>query len=199
MDKDDGSRKLYSGMIREKIHDLDDLLKQITSIAFNNMKDVEIEAVRWKEVIPFIVAEFKTKLPEVKCHISINYKGEFYNDGERIRMILRCLISNAFKYVNKYTDASPKVEVVVSNAGNACEIEIVDNGVGISKEHLSEIFNLFYKANAEFKGNGIGLYIVKSVLDKIGGTINVSSKVGTGTTFKIRIPNRLISLHLDEA
>ncbi|HTJ51004.1 MAG TPA: ATP-binding protein, partial [Cyclobacteriaceae bacterium] len=68
-------------------------------------------------------------------------------------------------------------------------IEFIDNGVGIGKQHQDDIFNMFYKASHLSKGAGLGLYIVKETLEKLGGTISLESEIGFGTAFRVSIPN----------
>ena len=66
---------------------------------------------------------------------------------------------------------------------------IKDNGVGIIDEHLNNIFKMFFRSNFTVTGLGIGLYIVKEALTKIGGDISVDSEVGRGTRFVLKVPN----------
>jgi two-component system NtrC family sensor kinase len=70
-------------------------------------------------------------------------------------------------------------------------VEIADTGVGIPEEHLSKIFDPFFTTKEVGKGTGLGLYITYSVIEKHGGEIEVKSKVGEGTTFKIYLPGEV--------
>ena len=67
------------------------------------------------------------------------------------------------------------------------------NGVGIAEEYVDKIFKMFFRANADSKGSGLGLYIVKGALEKLEGTIQVQSRLGEGTEFTIEIPNVRVS------
>ena len=66
-----------------------------------------------------------------------------------------------------------------------------DNGIGIDEANLNRIFEMFYRATEQSDGSGIGLYIVKNAVDKLGGQISVSSRPGQGTRFNIVLPNRI--------
>jgi signal transduction histidine kinase len=66
---------------------------------------------------------------------------------------------------------------------------VEDNGVGIDDAHLSRIFEMFYRANEDIEGTGIGLYIVDQSLEKINGKIKVESDLGKGSRFSIELPN----------
>ena len=67
-------------------------------------------------------------------------------------------------------------------------LQVSDNGIGIDERHLENIFKMFYRADEGSKGSGLGLYIVKETVDKLGGKIEVKSKSGEGTSFTITLP-----------
>ncbi len=69
------------------------------------------------------------------------------------------------------------------------EIHVRDNGEGIPTDAQSKIFNMFFRASGKGPGSGLGLYIVKEAIEKIGGTIMVNSEFDTGTEFIVNIPN----------
>lgn len=70
-------------------------------------------------------------------------------------------------------------------------ITVEDNGIGIAKEYLSKIFDMFYRATEKSDGSGLGMYFVKQSIDKLEGFTNVESEEGVGTVFKISLPNQL--------
>jgi signal transduction histidine kinase len=78
--------------------------------------------------------------------------------------------------------------MVTHNAQQA-SIEVTDNGIGISKENQAHIFKMFYRGSDRSKGSGIGLYIVKEAVEKLGGTIKVRSTLAVGSTFTVTIPS----------
>lgn len=97
------------------------------------------------------------------------------------------LISNGIKYGNE----SGYVSVSARRSGNAAEIIIADNGIGIPEEHIGKIFGRFYRVddvrNDEYGSNGLGLAMVKSIINLHGGEITVKSKFGQGTEFRIML------------
>ena len=70
-------------------------------------------------------------------------------------------------------------------------INIQDNGLGIAPDEVGKIFNLFQKEKQPEPGRGIGLYMAKEIIEKLGGNIAVESVLNTGTAFTIEIPNKL--------
>ncbi|MBW3670434.1 MAG: ATP-binding protein, partial [Acidobacteria bacterium] len=111
-------------------------------------------------------------------------------DPIRISQVVENLISNACKY------SLPESTIVVTVADHTDKVEIIvsDDGEGIEPSKLPRIFERFYRAkegNTEVKGTGLGLYITREIVQMHGGTIEVESKRGAGTTFTVRIPIRM--------
>jgi len=102
--------------------------------------------------------------------------------------IINNLISNSIKY----NRPGGWVKVILSEQGEEVFVEVKDNGLGINDEHLARIFEEFYRVdgrrNAPIKGSGLGLSIVKKLVDAHGAIISVESTFGEGTTFKISFP-----------
>ncbi len=105
-----------------------------------------------------------------------------------LQQLLLNLVDNAVKYCRD--DVSPEVEIRGRNVNDYYELRISDNGVGMSQENISHLFEPFYRAPEvlERPGTGLGLAIVKRIVDASGGTVSVVSAVGSGTTFVVRLP-----------
>ncbi len=109
-------------------------------------------------------------------------------DEEAIAESLHNLIDNAIKYSNK--EKYLRVATGASNAG--AYVEVQDHGIGIAKEHQSKIFEKFYRVSTGLvhttKGSGLGLALVRHIVDAHGGTIDVESSTGKGSVFRITLP-----------
>ena len=115
-------------------------------------------------------------------------KRTFTTDGRRISIILKNLISNSIKY-HDFKKNNQFIRVEIAYSGSSAIVTVADNGIGIDKEHLDNIFKMFYRADEGSKGSGLGLYIVKETVDKLNGRIEVVSEASKGTSFKITIPS----------
>lgn len=108
-------------------------------------------------------------------------------DEFHIKNLLATVIDNAVKY-----STDPIVDIRVSDESEHVTIEIEDNGCGISKEHLSHVFEKFYRVPTgdihTVRGYGLGLYYAKQVVELHKGTISMNSRVGKGTTVTIKLP-----------
>ncbi|WP_298740706.1 hybrid sensor histidine kinase/response regulator [uncultured Chitinophaga sp.] len=180
----------YVDMIESCILKLDGFIQKIIEYYRNSRLDVEHEKIYFDSLLQECIANFKPQNTSIEFQLNIDQPVDFKGDTFRISVILNNLISNAVKY-QKPDEANPKVNLTVKVEPHKATIWIEDNGIGILSEHLNNIFKMFFRSKNNNKpGSGIGLYIVKEALNKIGGTINVESKYGEGTQFEITIPNR---------
>jgi signal transduction histidine kinase len=180
----------YVDMIESCILKLDGFIQKIIEYYRNSRLDVEHEKIYFDSLLQECIANFKPQNTAIEFQLNIDQPVDFKGDTFRISVILNNLISNAVKY-QKPDEANPKVNLTVKVEPHKATIWIEDNGIGILSEHLNNIFKMFFRSKNNNKpGSGIGLYIVKEALNKIGGTINVESKYGEGTQFEITIPNR---------
>ena len=103
-----------------------------------------------------------------------------------VSKVMNNLLSNAFKFTPEYG----KISVSVWRESNCLFLDVADTGEGMDKETLSHIFEPFYQAETEGRniGTGVGLALVKQIIDAVEGSITVESTVGKGTTFHIHVP-----------
>ncbi len=116
------------------------------------------------------------------------YGALLYSDRRRLKIILKNLVGNALKF-------TPTGEVVVSgeSTDRTWTFTVRDTGIGIPATHLPVVFEMFRQVDSSesrsYSGAGLGLYIVKKLLDQLGGTIDVVSEPGRGSTFRVTLPN----------
>ncbi|MCP1111415.1 sensor histidine kinase [Ohessyouella blattaphilus] len=127
--------------------------------------------------------ELEAKNVQFEYH---NYVGEevmIIADAEQIRRVIHNIINNSIKYMGK---DQPKINLRVNDVGDFVQVEIEDNGRGIAAADLPNIFERFYRTdtsrNSTKGGSGIGLSIVKKIIEEHGGKIWATSKEETGTT-----------------
>jgi signal transduction histidine kinase len=101
--------------------------------------------------------------------------------------VLANLLSNALKYSDPAKE-NPFIKINATKVDLHLAISVQDNGVGIDRQYVSKIFDMFYQGNEKSDGSGLGLYIVKETLEKIQGEISVQSELGKGSEFKVILP-----------
>src|SRR4030042_7035391 len=144
----------------------------LKSIASRIQQNFQEEAIKKRLTFEVIIPE---DLPEIK------------GDPEMIEQLFENLISNAIKY----TPEGGRVGMTFWTGGNGMVRMVVsDNGIGIPKSEMSRLFTQFFRASnvQDVIGTGLGLTIVKEIVDKHGGQIEVESEEGLGTTFIVHLP-----------
>lgn len=111
-----------------------------------------------------------------------------YWDRTRLEQIVTNLLSNALKF-----SAGKPVEISVEEGPNYARLTVRDYGIGIAPDRLPYIFDRFERAvsSQEYSGLGLGLYIVRNIVQELGGSIRVKSKPGHGSTFTVELPRVL--------
>jgi PAS domain S-box-containing protein len=144
------------------------------------------------EVIDLVSHKATGKNLEIVNHLDPRIPGSLYGDTARLRQILVNLVGNAVKF-------TPEGEVIIkevleerSGSGITLHLEIIDTGIGISREQLDELFSPFSQADSSatrsYGGTGLGLSIVKRLSEIMGGTVAVESVQGTGSRFTVTLP-----------
>lgn len=180
-------------MQEKTILQLDSYVEQILSVSQVKNSIVEPEHINFKELEILLKnqSHFMFKAKEMKINFIFNYKGEFFSNKLTIQTIINNLLSNSIKYADSDKKES-FVDVRFSNSNSFKEglkVEVLDNGIGIHREDISRITDIFFYNKVMNKGTGYGLYIVKEAVDNLGGDINFDSELGSHTNVTIDLPN----------
>lgn len=180
----------YLQMMERSIHKLDDTLKEIIEYSRNSRKELSVEETDVRKVIEenFARMEYMPGAELITREIRVEGDVPFYSDSYRLSVVFNNLISNAIKYADPYKP-NPYLRINVMITKENGDFTIEDNGIGIDNAYIERVFDMFFRATLQREGAGLGLYIVKETIDKLQGTINVTSARGKGTTFHIVLPN----------
>ena len=181
-------KTIYSG--NQHMVELLNSLLNVSKIELGALA-VEPEATNIVDLTSSVVSEQKIGINQKKINFSVVYEKNIpilHADPKLLRMIIQNLLSNAVKY----TSENGQIKVSYSRYNDEfILLKVSDTGFGIPKSQQSKIFTKLFRAdNAKLKdseGTGLGLYIVKSVVDKIGGKVWFESKENKGTTFYVLI------------
>ena len=163
---------------------LDDLLELSRIGRLKN----ESKLIPFEEIVHEAVELVKGRIMErnIAVHIDPNMPAVF-GDRQRILEVLQNLVDNAAKFIGDQPD--PRIEIGVDGEEDGKSIFYLrDNGIGITPEHHEHIFGLFNKLDSEAEGTGIGLALVKRIVEVHGGRIWVESEAGKGATFFFTLP-----------
>ncbi|MBN1302646.1 MAG: HAMP domain-containing histidine kinase [Melioribacteraceae bacterium] len=189
---DEKKQEFYDQMIKdsERLRYLIDSILEIAAI--DQKKAVyNYEVVSINEEIEKVVAESaeQFKIPSENLIISNKQTGKCVIDKNAIKIVFDNLIDNAVKY----STGNPEIKINMKRGYKKYMVEFTDNGIGIEKENLKEIFNKFHRIyNRDIptvKGTGLGLYWVKEIIKNHGGSIIAFSEGrNKGTSFRIELP-----------
>jgi signal transduction histidine kinase len=110
-----------------------------------------------------------------------------WSDSYQIRQVLLNLLTNAIHAVN----FEGTITIAAENVGDSQVITVSNTGQGIARENLDKIFEPFFSTKSPGQGTGLGLFVSRGIVEKLGGTIEVASKIGQGASFSIRLPKHL--------
>lgn len=180
----------YFQMMESSIHKLDETVREILDYSRNARQDLTIERIDLEEMIRehFEKMRFMPGSTLIHQDISVTAHTAFFSDRYRLSLIFNNLISNAIKYADGMKEKQV-IRITAEIGNDDVLLEMSDNGIGIEDRHLMKIFDMFFRGTETNKGAGLGLYIVREAIDKLGGTIDVNSVRGEGTTFRLRLPN----------
>lgn len=181
--------KQYIDLIENRITQLDRFIADVLSHSKNLNVEVVNTNINFDQIIndSFEELNYLPGADIIKREISID-RTSFVNDHWRVSEVLRNLISNAIKYLNPEID-DPFIKIDIKINSKSAEIYFEDNGIGIAEDLQAFVFEMFYRATEFSEGSGIGLYIVKNAIIKMGGEIRLESIQYEGTKFHISLPN----------
>lgn len=188
--KDAFAEANYFALIENCVLKLDGFIKSIIEYYKNSRGEEIYESIDFKQLADDVFEALMNQDPGIDFESDIDQTGEFFGDPLRLKVILNNLVSNAIKYKNP-SAVNHFVKIKISSNETEAHLTVSDNGIGISQKNIGDIFKLFFRTeNSQDKeGTGIGLYIVKEAVDKIGGTISVVSTPMEGSSFNIVMPN----------
>jgi PAS domain S-box-containing protein len=142
------------------------------------------EIMNIKEVYDDIMADFSYPAHRKACFIQTDFQVyQLQFSKKNLRSILYNLISNAIKYQSPERDCIVKIQTQLEEP--YVVLSVKDNGIGVSKRHQEDMFTMFRRFHDHVEGTGVGLYMVKRIVENAGGRIEVESEEGTGTEVKV--------------
>ncbi len=184
--------KSYLTMMEGRLIRLDKFIKDISDYSRNSRLPLNIEEINIKIFVHDAIEnlQFYPGAENVKVAVNIPDDIIIKSDSTRMQILLGNLLSNAFKYIDQ-TKSHPFINVRVESNSTNVIISIEDNGMGIHRDYVDKIFEMFFQGHEKSDGSGLGLYIVKETLEKIKGSISVKSELEKGTIFTVTLPKTI--------
>ena len=181
--------ELYLSKIEIAVNQLTNFIKEVEELirikeALPGNEDIDLHQIIercWSEL------DYYRQQGDHKLELDISNET-FKSAPNLIYAMLLNIISNAIKYNDIVGKNISRIKVATVTKADNVEIEVSDNGKGMDEDTINNVYKLFYRGNTQVSGSGLGMYIVKHAIEKLNGTIEIASKPGVGSTFKIIIP-----------
>ena len=186
--KEDKEASEYISRIKESNTKLDNILNNLLAVTRLTHGTAVKNRISVSDLLCEVIGSL-SNFPgreSVQVKNDIRMKKDFTGDVTALSSILQNLIQNAIAY--RRTNVESFVSVTAFQDGKNMKIEVADNGIGIPAEFHKKVFHMFYRADEESKGSGLGLFIVKTAVEKMNGTIELKSVAGQGTVITVSIP-----------
>jgi PAS domain S-box-containing protein len=157
--------------------------------------------VNLNEIVSGVLSDLEARLAQTRGRVEIGDLPVIDSDPVQMRQLLQNLIGNALKFHRK--DEPPLVRVSAEmidsldangrvQSGGSCRISVADNGIGFDEKYLDRVFTIFQRLHGrgQYEGTGIGLAICRKIVERHGGSITATSKLGHGSTFIVTMPLR---------
>jgi signal transduction histidine kinase len=176
------------GLIEGRVRAQEQFIYDIINYSRNARTEVHPEPVLLQQFVQTLVDD-TAFLPEAKgmtITVEIDPALVLHIDKTRLQIVLQNLLGNSIKYSDPKKSARWVRIKAVAEAGSVL-LSVEDNGIGIAPELLPRVFDMFYRASERSKGSGLGLFITREAIQKIGGTVAVESEPGIGTRFYLTL------------
>jgi len=175
--------------MKSRVNSLDAFIKDITDYSRNNRLHINSTRVNLHQLATEIWESLRYTLGAEDITFTINFPEdlEVKTDITRLQTILSNLISNAIRYHDNRKE-NKFIQLSCQQTEQSFSLHIEDNGQGIDPQYQKRIFDMFFRANENSQGSGLGLYIVKETITKLSGTIQLQSVPRMGSTFTLKFP-----------
>ncbi|MBX2963922.1 MAG: tetratricopeptide repeat-containing sensor histidine kinase [Cyclobacteriaceae bacterium] len=185
--KDENAVSLFE-KVNQTARSLDKMLIKLQSVSDVGSAELIYKEIYMDEV--FVTAQenlsSEIKNHEIRVTTNVASAYSFYSYPALIRVIVENLLENSimFSYPGSVVNLSASAD------GKGLTLIVEDQGWGIEEQYIDKVFDMYFRANERSKGNGLGLYIVKKVVDKLMGKVKLSSTFQLGTSVEIFLPHR---------
>jgi two-component system, OmpR family, phosphate regulon sensor histidine kinase PhoR len=179
----------YHDIMRQNVIRLGALVEDVLNLARADVRDVERTHIEIEPLVSEIFQKYRTSITEAAIEVSHDCAGvTLHSERVRVLQVLENLVSNAIKY--HHPERQERRVAITARPGKPGEVvfQVQDNGIGFDPSQATAIFDIFKRATSKYPGSGLGLYIVRKHVDRLGGWVRVVSS-RDDTIFEVSIPS----------
>ncbi len=191
IDKTDEDTKSFFGFVSEGVIRMNNLLDALLKYATIGKSELEKEPVNLNDVLDICKINLQVSIEETNTKVIVERPLPIvYSIQSLIIQLFQNLLSNGIKFRKK--DIVPEIKIEAKEEADFYKIYVSDNGIGIDPEFQERIFIIFQRLHtrSQYEGTGIGLAVCQKIVQRLGGTINVKSRIGEGAVFSFSIPKK---------
>ena len=194
----DDRGKRYITRIEANVSQMEELIDGLLELSRVGREEVKMSEVDMDKTLRELTEQLRPQLEANNIELTVHPVPMIVAPEVHIRQILSNLLSNAIKFMGDSEDR--RIEVGGSEEGGMIHLYVQDTGIGIDEAYHEKVFVIFQRLKEldEVKGTGVGLAIVKKIIENVGGDIVVESEKGKGAKFMITLPVRDISEFMEE-
>ncbi len=169
------------------------MLSRLSLISDLSQSQLRPEKIDLDATLSRLIESEKTSYQSYNIALSFTTKGkiELVSDELLFETIVENLVTNGIKFCKNSERVQPFVHVELSQEGGLVCIRVSDNGIGITNKPASEVFRLFMRGSDRSETGGVGLYLTKACVERLGGNIQLEKSSGEGSTFLVQLPTDL--------
>jgi two-component system heavy metal sensor histidine kinase CusS len=182
----------YRGVIESNVAECERLSRLVDNLLFlaraeSAREQIKLTQLDGRAAVEKIASFYRTIADDRNIKIDCEGEGNIHADPLLFTRAISNLVDNALRF----TPDGGNVRISISNRDNETEVSVTDTGCGIASEHLGRVFDRFYRVDPSrsSSGAGLGLALVKSIVELHGGSATVDSRISLGTTVILRFPN----------
>lgn len=186
-------------MMKTSVLKFKDTIQALTEVARTNKNlDEETEVLDLQEIIQDIRLSVNELIQQTGTRIETDLGCRYIHFPKaNMTSVLQNLIMNAIKY--RSPERLPLIKFSCKHKNNEILIQVIDNGMGIPSNQLNKVFVMFKRYHTHIEGTGVGLYLVKRIIENFKGSVKIESEVGQGTCFSIILPGSLVPEAIQDA
>ncbi len=186
----DEAAKHKLDIIREKTRKMDQLIEDVLTFSRLGRRAMAVDVIDLEKLVVEVWNEIRENHPQSNITINVPHLAACSGDRNMIRQVLINLLTNAVKFTEEKATAT--IEVGGYEEGNESVYYVKDNGIGFDMRFADKLFRLFQRLHSEedYKGTGVGLSIVKRIIERHGGRVWAEGKVNEGATFYFALPRK---------
>jgi len=174
------------------------LIRDLLAYSRIGSREIQSVPVDLDELMHDVISDLDIRLKETNGQVTFGELPVIQGDPTQFRQLLQNLVGNALKYHREGVPPEVRLEAELTEEAldwspmsrKMCVLRVTDNGIGFDQKFAAQIFGVFQRLHSrdKYEGTGIGLAICRRIVERHGGTISASSRVGEGSTFTIRLP-----------